>query len=60
MRRLLSAASAAIDWTGHCLASLVIDNPSYGHMHTLIWINHSRATFDNIIADPVADSVQVA
>jgi hypothetical protein len=60
MRRLLSAASAAIDWTGHCRASLIIDNPSYGHMHTLIWINHSWAAFDNIFGDQIADSVQVA
>jgi hypothetical protein len=59
MRRLLSAASPAIHWTGHCRASLGIDNPTYGHMHTLIWINHRRAIFDNIFGNQVADSVQV-
>jgi hypothetical protein len=48
MRRLLSAASPAIHWTGHRHTNLVIDNPTYGHMHTLIWINHGRAIFDNI------------
>jgi hypothetical protein len=57
---LLSAASPAIDWTGHCRASLIIENPSYGHMHTLIWINHGLAILDNIFGDQVADSVQVA
>jgi hypothetical protein len=51
MRRLLSAASPAIHWTGHRPTSLVIDNPTYGHMRTLIWINHGRAIFDNIFGD---------
>jgi hypothetical protein len=60
MRRLLSAASPAIDWVGQRHTSLVIDNPSYGHTRTLIWINHGRAIFDNMLDAKIANSVQVA